>query len=458
MSEQHTSARRPAVLIIGAGFGGLNAAQTLADQDVDVLVVDRHNFHLFSPLLYQVATSGLEPGEIASPVRGIFRDVSNVRFLLGEVEGIDPAARRVTILSKEGVRHEPYDYLILAAGSQTHTFGIEAVERYGFGLKTLSDGVVLRNHVLKNFEKAAWSDDAAQREALTTIVIVGGGPTGLETSGAFQELLGKVLREEYATQLGDVSGRVILIERLDHLLSPYPERLRRAARRQLESMGVEVVLGETVSDVTPDAVRLSSGRVIPTRTLIWAAGVKASPLARMLGVPLDRSGRVPVTTTLQVIGLQDVYVVGDLAYLEDERGEPYSMVIPVAKQQGQHAARNILRRARGKPQRSFHYHDRGLMATIGRSRAVAWIYYRVQLTGFIAWVAWLGLHLITLMGFRNRLNVFVNWVWNYLTYDRTVRIILEHAARDTSEQEAEPHDQPQDQPHNQPHNEVMPGR
>lgn len=441
MSEFYTPSRRPAVLIIGAGFGGLNAAQTLAGQGVDVLVVDRHNFHLFSPLLYQVATSGLEPGEIAAPVRGIFRDASNIRFLLGEVESIDPAARRVTIRSKEGVRYERYDYLIIAAGSQTHTFGLESVERYGFGLKTLSDSVVLRNHVLKNFEKAAWTDDADLREALTTIVVVGGGPTGLETAGAFQELLDKVLRKEYATQLGDVPGRVILVERLDHLLSPYPERLRRAARRQLEGMGVEVVLGEAVSEVTQDSVRLSSGRVIPTRTLIWAAGVKASPLAKMLGVALDRSGRVPVTTTLQAIGLRDVYVVGDLAYLEDERGAPYQMVIPVAKQQGQRAARNILRRIKGEPQQSFHYHDRGLMATIGRSRAIAWIYYRVQLTGFLAWVAWLGLHLITLMGFRNRLNVFVNWVWNYLTYDRTVRIILEHTARDTSEQGAEPRDQ-----------------
>ncbi len=184
MSEFYTPSRRPAVLIIGAGFGGLNAAQTLAGQGVDVLVVDRHNFHLFSPLLYQVATSGLEPGEIAAPVRGIFRDASNIRFLLGEVESIDPAARRVTIRSKEGVRYERYDYLIIAAGSQTHTFGLESVERYGFGLKTLSDSVVLRNHVLKNFEKAAWTDDADLREALTTIVVVGGGPTGLETAGA----------------------------------------------------------------------------------------------------------------------------------------------------------------------------------------------------------------------------------------------------------------------------------
>lgn len=418
----------PTILIIGAGFGGLNAARQLAGHDADVLLIDRQNFHLFSPLLYQVATAGLEPGEIASPVRGIFRDAPNVRFLLGEVEAIDTAAQQVTIRSKDGLRHEAYDILVIAAGSQTHTFGLQQVERHSFALKTLADGVVLRNHVLKNFERAAWADDPAQREALTTIVVVGGGPTGLETAGAFQELLAKVLRREYAAQLGDAPGRVVLVEQRDHLLTPYPPRLREAARRQLESMGVEVVLGETVREAAPDCVRLSSGREIRTRTLVWAAGVKASPLAEMLGVPLDRSGRVPVTTTLQAIGLPNVYVVGDLAYLEDPHGEPYAMLIPVAQQQGRHAARNILRRLKGDPQRSFHYHDRGLMATIGRSRAVGWIFYKVQLTGFIAWIAWLGLHLITLMGFRNRLNVFVNWVWNYLTYDRTVRIILEHGA------------------------------
>lgn len=421
---------RPRVLIIGAGFGGLNAARVLAGRAVDVLIVDRQNYHLFSPLLYQVATAGLEPGEIASPVRGIFHDAENIRFLLGEVQAIDTAARRVTIRSKHGTRQEAYDYLIVAAGSQTHTFGLDQVRAYGYGLKTLADGVVLRNHVLKNFERAAWTDDPAQREALTTIVVVGGGPTGLETAGAFQELLDHVLRKEYAVSPSETPGRVILVEQRDRLLSTYPPRLQRAARRQLESLGVEVVLGESVAEVTEDCVRLSSGRAIPTRTLIWAAGVKASPLAEMLGVPLDVSGRVPVTAALQVIGLRDVYVVGDMAYLEDDRGRPYPMVIPVAKQQGQLAARNILRRIAGEPQRAFRYHDRGLMATIGRSRAVAWIYYRLQLTGFVAWIAWLGLHLITLMGFRNRLNVFVNWVWNYLTYDRSVRIILEHSARD----------------------------
>jgi len=429
---------RPRVVIVGVGFGGLNAAQKLKKKDVDVLLVDRQNFHLFSPLLYQVATSGLEPGEIASPVRGIFRDAPNIRFLLGEVEHIDTDTQHITIRAKTQVRVEPYDYLILATGSQTHTFGVPGVEEYGFPLKTLADGVVLRNHVLKNFEKAAWSTVPAEREALTTIVVVGGGPTGLETAGAFQELLEKVLRQEFSDQLTDTPGRVILVEMLDHLLPTYPPMLQRSARRQLESIGVEVVLGEAVEEVQPDRIKLSSGRTILTRTLIWSAGVKASPMAEALGVPLHKSGRVQVLPTMEVIGLKNVYVVGDMAYLEDKKGEPYPMLIPVAKQQGQLAARNILRRLAGEPQKEFRYIDRGIMATIGRSRAVAWIYYKLPLSGFPAWVAWLGLHLITLMGFRNRLNVFVNWVWNYITYDRTVRIILEHRPRDKQELREQP--------------------
>jgi NADH dehydrogenase len=261
------------------------------------------------------------------------------------------------------------------------------------------------------------------------MVVVGGGPTGLETAGALRELYRYVLSKEYASQIPEMKGRVILVEMQDHLLDPYPPHLQQAARRQLESMGVEVVLGEKLVEITEDSCRLSNGRTIPTYTLIWAAGVKASPLAETLGVPLKKSGRVPVRSTLQVIGSDDIYVVGDMAYLEDKQGKPYPMLIPVAEEQGIHAAKNIIRRLEGKPQEPFTYaglHDRGLMATIGRSRAVGWIFYKIELSGFIAWVAWLTLHLITLMGFRNRLNVFVNWVWNYFTYDRSIRIILEH--------------------------------
>lgn len=430
------STSRPTVAIIGAGFGGIYAAQKLANSAVDVVLIDRHNFHLFSPLLYQVATSGLEPGEIAYPVRGIFRNKANVRFLLGDVTGIDQVDKILTVQVNGKSRQQPYNYLIVAAGSETHYFNMPEIEAHAFKLKELSDAVVLRNHILRCFELAACSDDQMRKEALTTLVVVGGGPTGLETAGALHELYSHVLRQEYAQQLEGVEGRVILIEMLDHLLDPYPQRLQEAARRQLENMGVEVIMGSAVEQAEKDRITLSDGRIIPTYTLIWAAGVKGSPIANLLDVPLERGGRVPVHPTMEMIDGEDVYVVGDMAYLEDEKGHPYPMLIPVAKQQGMLAAKNILRRLENKPQKSFRYFDRGIMATIGRSRAVAWIFYKVQLTGYLAWMAWLGLHLVTLMGFRNRLNVFINWVWNYFTYDRSVRIILEH--RPHGSYEAEP--------------------
>ncbi len=424
-----SSDNRPTIAIIGAGFGGLHAAKRLAKTDVDVLLIDRQNFHLFTPLLYQVATSGLEPGEIAYPIRGIFGSQTNLRFLLGSVEAIDTAANVLTINTQQGTRHESYDYLIVAAGSRTHYYGNDQIEQHGFGLKTLADGVILRNHLLKCFENAAWQDDPAKQAALTTMVVVGGGPTGLETAGALQELHRYVLGKEYANQLPADLGRVIMVEMQDHLLASYPPRLQEAARRQLAAMGVEVILGSGVVEVTEDHITLSGGQIIPTHTLVWAAGITSSPVADMLNTPLQRNGRVPVLPTLQTIAYPNVYVVGDMAYLEDKHGTPYPMLIPVAKQQGMLAARNIIRQIEHDTQQPFRYEglsDRGIMATIGRSRAVAWIFYKVQLTGFLAWGAWLVLHLITLMGFRNRLNVFVNWMWNYFTYDRSVRLILEH--------------------------------
>ena len=417
---------RPRVVIIGAGFAGLYAARTLVNKPVDVLLIDRQNFHLFTPLIYQVATSALDPSQVAYPVRGIFRGKRNIRFLLGSVEAIDTGAQTVTVRANGLQRAEPYDTLIVAAGSQTHYFGQTQIEAHAFGLKTLADAVVLRNHLLKAFEKAAWLDDAQARAALTTMVVVGGGPTGLETAGAMYELYNHVLKEEFGPNL---TARVVLVEMQDHLLAPYPPRLQESARRQLEEMGIEVVLGRAVTEAAHDHITLDDGTVIPTHTLVWAAGVKASPLAEMLNVPLGRGGRIPVQPTMEVEGRDHVYAVGDIAYLEDPNGQPYPMLIPPAKQQGILAARNILRRLRGEPEGHFSYtglKDRGIMATIGRSRAVAWIFYRVQVSGSLAWIAWLALHIVTLVGVRNRLNVLVNWAWNYLTYDRSVRIILEH--------------------------------
>ncbi|NPV68755.1 MAG: NAD(P)/FAD-dependent oxidoreductase [Anaerolineae bacterium] len=420
-----TSQPRPQIVIVGAGFGGLFAARTLANQAVDVILIDRHNYHTFTPLLYQVATAGLDPGEIAYPVRAIFRHTPNVRTLMGEVEAIDTAGRRAIVQASGETRAIPYDYLILAAGSVTHYFGLAAVAEHSLGLKDLPEAVALRNHILRQFEQAAWSDDPASRAAATTLVVVGGGPTGLETAGALHELVSRILEQEYSRLERPITPQVILVEAADHLLASYPAPLRQAALDQLRSLGVEVVLGDPVVEASSDMIRLKSGRAIPTRTLIWSAGVKASPLAAALGVPLAPGGRVPVRPTLEVPDLPGVYVVGDMAQVEDEHG-PYPMVIPVAKQQGILAARNILRQIRGEQPQPFRYRDRGMMATIGRSRAVAWLYNRIPLRGYVAWLAWLVLHLLWLMGFRNRLNVLVNWVWNYFTYDRAVRIILEH--------------------------------
>lgn len=415
---------RPRILILGAGFGGLFAARQLAKQPVDIVLIDRNNFHTFTPLLYQVATSGLDPSEIAYPVRGIFRKYKNVRFLLGYVTAIDYKAKHVTVNAQGDIHREPYDYLIIATGSVTNFFGKKDVEQYAFSLKDLADGINLRNHILKLFEKAAWSKDSSEREALTTLVVVGGGPTGLETAGAIYELYNYVLANEYNRTNG-IKARVILVEMLPHLLAPYPERLQRAALRQLESLGVEVILNVAVEEVGTNYVKLSDGDMIHTRTLIWSAGVKGSPVADSLDIALERGKRIPVKPTMEVTECPDVYAVGDIAYLHGSDEQPYPQVIPVAQQQGTLAAKNIMRRIRGEAEQDFKYSDKGLMATIGRSRAVAYPYYKVQLTGYIAWITWLTLHLIWLLGFRNRLNVFVNWVWNYFTYDRSVRIILE---------------------------------
>ncbi len=408
---------RQRVVIIGAGFGGLFAARALTGQPVDVLLIDRNNYHSFTPLLYQVATSGLEPEQIAFPVRGIFRGRTNIRFLLGEVTGIDTDRQHVLVQTPDGVREEAYDYLIVAGGTVTNFYDDESLEAHALGLKDLSEAIALRHHILKLFEQAAWTDDPATCRALMTFVVVGGGPTGLE-------LYRDVLRHDYG-HMEDLQARVVLVEAADRLLLPYPATLQDAALEQLRSLGVEVILGNPVAEAHADHIVLKDGTRIDTHTLIWSAGVKGSPLAQMLGIELAQGGRVPVEPTMTARGLENVYVVGDLAYLLDERGRPYPMLIPFAQQSGTLAARNILRRIEGRPQAAFRYNDRGMMATIGRNRAVAWIYNRIPVSGFLAWLAWLGLHLITLLGFRNRLTVFISWVWNYLTYDRSVRIILQ---------------------------------
>lgn len=415
--------KRPRVVIIGAGFGGLFAARALAGKPVEVLLIDRNNFHTFTPLLYQVATCALDPSEIAYPVRTIFGNDTNIHSLLGEVTAIDTADQTVQVRIGNVKREEPYDYLLLASGSTPTYFGKNDFRDYAFELRTLGDAIELRNHILHLFEQAVWTEDETVRETMTTIVVVGGGPTGLETAGAIYELYNHVLNREYKQR--QLNTRVVLVEMLPYLLAPYPDELRMAAKEQLESLGVEVILENPVEEVTADHVTLGDGTVIPTHTLVWSAGVKGSPLAEMLGVELAKGGRIPIAPTTAVLSLERVYAVGDIAHLLDRDDNPYPMLIPVAQQQGKLAAYNILADIAGMAQAEFVYKDRGTMATIGRSRAVAWIFNKVKLRGYIAWLSWLGLHLITLLGFRNRLNVFINWIWNYFTYDRSVRIILD---------------------------------
>ena len=423
---------QPKVVIIGAGFGGLFTARQLAGEDVEVLLIDRNNYHLFTPLIYQVATAGLDVQDVAYPIRKIFADNENIDFLLAEVTGIQPEQKQVMVRVEDELQQVDYDYLIVAAGTTSNYFGNDDIEKYGYPLKTLQDSLALRTHILKMYERLDWQHENDNLDAIATMVVVGGGPTGIETAGALHELYTHVLRDEYKA-LRNVPARVILIEARDALLGPYPERLQQRAKEQLEGVGVEVILGEMVSEVYDDHIVLGNGEVIHTHTLVWAAGVKASPLASALGVELARGGRIPVDPNLAVIGLEDVFAVGDLAYLEDENGQPYPQLIPVAQQQAKLVGKNLLRRLKNEPEQTFTYFDRGSMATIGRRRAVAWIFNKVQVSGYPAWFAWLGLHLITLMGFRNRMSVFVNWVWNYFTYDRSARVLMEYPVEERAQ-------------------------
>jgi NADH:ubiquinone reductase (H+-translocating) len=414
---------RPQVVIVGAGFGGLYAARGLAGKPIDVLVIDRNNYHTFLPLLYQVATAGLEPEEIAAPVRAIVRRARNIKFQLGEVTQIDPAQQTISVRSDSNEQVLHYDYLVLSPGSVTSFFGLSEVESRAHGLKSLSEAISLRNHVLTMFERAASEPDPAVRAALMTFVVVGGGPTGIEMSGALSELFRDVLRKDYPS-LNFSEARVILLEAIDRLLAPFPSLLQQSAKRQLERVGVEVRLNTAVANATNESVILKDETVIPTHTIIWAAGVQGAELAG-LEVKKPQGRRIQILPTLQVPDFPNIYAIGDAAFLEDSQGNPFPQLAPVAMQMGRLAAKNITATIEGKPLATFVYHDRGIMATIGRSAAVAWVFNKIQLSGFLAWLAWLGLHLIYLIGFRNRANVLVNWAWNWWTWDRGVRIILD---------------------------------
>ncbi len=406
----------PCVVIVGAGFGGLAAARALRGKPVEVLLLDRNNYHLFQPLLYQVATAGLTPGDIAYPVRVIFRSQRNVEFRMTEVVGAD--LERRSLITRNGLVR--YDYLILALGAETSFFGLEAVERHGLGLKGVPDAVAIRNHVLRSFEQAVQEPDPERRRELLTIVVAGGGPTGVEMAGAFAELIRLVLaRDHRRLDLREV--RVVLLEAAPRILPTFDEDLSAAAARSLERKGVQVRTGAALEDYDGRRVRLKGGEDIPARTLVWAAGVKAARLGEDLRLERGRQGRILVNPTLDLPSHPEVHVIGDAAYLEED-GRPLPMMAPPAIQMGRTAARNVLHRIRGEPPEPFRYRDPGSLATIGRNAAVARV-HGLKFTGFTAWVVWLAVHLIQLIGFRNRLVVLVNWAWDYFRYEKAAYLI-----------------------------------
>jgi NADH dehydrogenase len=406
------------VVIVGGGFGGLQAAKALADAPVHVTLVDRRNHHLFQPLLYQVATAALSPADIAHPIRSVLRGQQNADVVLAGVETIDVAAKEIVL--EEDAGRLPYDYLILAAGANHAYFGHDEWAPSAPGLKTLEDALDIRRRILISFEEAERESDPARRKALMTFVVVGGGPTGVEMAGAIAEIARFSLARDFR-HIDTRDARVVLIEAGTELLAAFPDRLSRRSLQDLERLGVDVRFGKPVTAIAPEAVTVGD-ETIPANTIIWAAGVQASPLGRSLGVDLDRAGRVLVNPDLTVPGHPEIFVIGDMASLQDARGRPLPGVAQVAMQQGAWAAANILRAIEGKPARPFHYRDLGNMATIGRNSAVADI-RGLRLTGFVAWLAWAVVHILSLIGFRNRVLVGLQWLWSYLTLQRGARLI-----------------------------------
>jgi NADH:ubiquinone reductase (H+-translocating) len=409
----------PHVVIIGAGFGGLTAARSLARKPVDVTLIDQHNFHTFSPLLYQVATAGLAPDDIAPSVRGVVRKDPNVRFHMERVFGVDFNAHQVLVVDGEPIT---YDYLVLAAGAVSSDFNVPGVNEHALPLKSLEDATVVRGRVLQRFE-AADRNPALVDDGELRFVVAGGGPTGVELSGALTELFTKVLAKDFdRAHLG--RGEVVCIEAGPSLLSAFSPTSRAEAVFELEARGVQVRLNAPITSVDADGVQLADGTHLASKTVIWCAGVKAHPLADALRLPQTTRGEIEVGHDLSVSGHPEVFVIGDLGAGRDRKGRPYPQLAPVAMQQARHVSRSILRRVRGRGTRRFRYVDKGTMATIGRRSAVAELPLGIRLAGTLGWLSWLGLHLVFLIGFRNRLVVLVNWVWNYFTWDRGNRIII----------------------------------
>jgi NADH:ubiquinone reductase (H+-translocating) len=404
------------VVIVGAGFGGLLAARTLARYPVRIILVDRRNYHTFQPLLYQVATAGLSPGEIAAPIRWILRGRRNVEVLMSEVQDFDLSRRMVKVPDGEIA----YDYLIVAAGASHAYFGHDEWEPFAPGLKTIEDALEIRRRVLLAFELSERSAASGKDQVQLNFVVVGGGPTGVELAGTLAEIARRALANEFRT-IDPKRTRIVLLEGGPRVLPAYPEDLSRSAEAQLRRLGVEVQTSAMVTRVEPGVVHIGDTR-LPAAVILWAAGVAASPLGKKLGAPVDRAGRVLVSPDLSIPGHPEVFVVGDLAALKDESGKWLPGVAPVAIQQGKATAHNIARELQREPRKNFHYFNKGSLATIGRAAAVA-DFGKIHISGFLAWLSWLFIHIFFLIGFRNRLIVLIQWAWSYITYERGARLI-----------------------------------
>ena len=404
------------VLIVGAGFGGLNVARSLASAPVSVTIIDRKNHHTFQPLLYQVATGGLSPAEIAAPIRAVFRGDSNVVTLLEEAESFDLERRVVRTAEQELA----YDYLVVAAGATHAYFGHDDWEPYAPGLKTIEDALEIRRRVLLTFELAERQVLAGAAEEPINLVVVGGGPTGVELAGILAEIARHVLAHEFHS-IDPARARIILLEGGPRVLPAYPEDLSRSAEEQLRHLGVDVRTNALVTLIEAGVVHVGDTRIVAP-VVLWAAGVAASPLGKKLGAPCDRAGRVLVQPDLSITGHPEVFVIGDLASIHQKNGQPVPGLAPAAIQEGKYVAKTIRRELDGKARQPFHYWDKGTLATIGRNAAVA-KFGKIHISGFIAWLSWLFIHIYFLIGFRNRLLVFIQWFWSYATYERSARLI-----------------------------------
>src|SRR6476659_8614142 len=413
---QSTARKQPQVIIVGAGFGGLEAAKKLACEDVRLTLIDRTNYHLFQPLLYQVATAALSPADIAAPVRAILSKCKNVEVILAEVESVDVEARKVK--TKDQVFD--YDYLILANGARHSYFGHDEWEKLAPGLKSLEDAVELRRRILLAFEFAERTTDEAARRAAMTFVVIGGGPTGVEMAGAISEIACHTLSRDFR-HIDPSQALVVLVEGSDRVLSSFPKDLQEKAMAQLADLKVELRTGIHATNLTEQGIQVGE-EFIPCRVKIWAAGNEASAVGASLGVERDKAGRVIVNEDLTIPGHREVQVIGDLANFSHQDGKPLPGVSPVAMQQGRHAAANIMAMVKGDEPSRFRYFDKGSMATIGRNKAVADLHW-FHLSGLPAWLAWLFVHIIFLVGFRNRLLVLLQWAWAYLSFDKGARLI-----------------------------------